>query len=453
MSISLKEYKELKKAVDVYNAAYRNGEPLISDEEYDSLLAKLEEFEEQNNTSSTTTSNVGDTINKSRVLVKHPTKMYSLKKEVDINSFIDRLSKNVRDMDILEFIVEPKYDGVAINLVYENKLLNDAILRGETGLEGNSILKSILYIKNVVKQLPSVSMHLDTISKDTLEIRGEVVLTNDDFNIVNDIRIMNNIKPFSNSRNAVAGILNRINNDNVSLNELEQNELSLLTFKPYGLVLKDNSNSKFLSTNLSILKKFGFIGITYRVHYVVNKYFSNPTANANGSIYPDNISNLFYNRDEIDCAIDGNTIKLNNITWHQIFTSSAKYQSFACCIKFPPKGEESQIISISYGLSKRGKLTPIANVNSVTIDGVNISKVNLYNIRNVIDKDYRLEDYVTVFRAGDVIPKLSPPIVEKRKDNNKYIIPDKCPYCNGEIRQEEVDLFCISKECYSVNGK
>lgn len=452
MNLSLTDYEDLKRALDMYNVAYRNGEPIVSDEDYDSMLARVVEFEEQNNMSSDTTSNIGDTINKNRVLVKHPTKMYSLKKETDINSFIDRVSKNVRDEDTLSFIIEPKYDGVAINLVYSNKLLIDAILRGETGLEGNTILKSILSIKNIVKKLPSISIYLDNISKDRLEIRGEVVLTNDDFNIVNDIRIMNNLKPFSNSRNAVAGILNRINNDNVSLNELEQNELSLLTFKPYGLVFKDNSSSKFLSNNLSILKKFGFKGITYRTYNTNNKYSKNENSITGEYPYVD-ISTLFYNRDEIDCAIDGNTIKLNNITWHQVFTSSAKYQSFACCIKFPPKGEESQIISINYGLSKKGKLTPVANVNTVTIDGVNISKVNLYNIRNVIDKDYRLNDYVIVFRAGDVIPKLSSPILEKRKDNIEYIVPNKCPYCNGEVKREEVDLFCINKECYSINGK
>ena len=340
------------------------------------------------------------------------------KKIINFLSF-DQLKK-------IEYSAEPKIDGISASLIYKKGKFVQGLSRGD-GKEGEDITKNLMTIKDIPKII------LDKNFPDEIDIRGEIFIENDDFKLIN-----NN---FANPRNAASGSL-RQKNPNVT----SKIPLKFIAYTyGYAKNIKIKSQSEFLDN----LKAWGF---------KLNKYNKIITG-INNLIT--NHKSLEEKRKEIKFDIDGIVYKVNNFNLQKRLGFAANAPRWAIAHKFSANSSISEIINIEIQVGRTGALTPVAKIKPVNIGGVIVSNATLHNEDEIIRKDIRIGDVVTVERAGDVIPRvISVDLTKRKKNSKKFIFPKNCPSCgsitikdfNETTKKKDAVRRCTSEgfECEKI---
>ncbi len=410
---------KLYKEILFHNKKYfQDDNPEISDAEFDELVREailLESEFPKLKKKNSPTEKVGSKPLESFEKVKHEIPMLSIqnaKNIEEVKNWIDGL-KNfllLNDNEKIEFIAEPKIDGLSATLIYKNGELILGATRGD-GNYGEDVTENLKTITDIPKFIDK------KLAPKVLEVRGEVYITHKEFNELNKQQKANGKDQFKNPRNAAAG----------SLKQLDPSETAKrpLRFFAYS---------------------WGKIsGISFNYHSDIIKYFNDlelPT-NAESSVHLSlNSLEKYYNntlnkRMDIGYDIDGIVYKLNRLDWRDRLQSTGHHPRWAIAHKFPAEKAISKIIDVQIQVGRTGVLTPVARLKPVTIGGAVVSNASLHNYDDIKKKDIRIGDNVWVQRAGDVIPQVIEVIKSKRKKNSKIIeIPNKCPICGSQAEKE-----------------
>jgi len=420
----IKRLEELATLINKHNYFYHTkDQPQISDDEYDKLVKENLELESKfpELTLKISPSNkVGGKIQNKFKKSNHLSSMYSLANgfnEKDLIEFDERIKKflNLKVNKKLEYICEPKIDGLSLNLTYKNGTLISAATRGD-GKVGEDVTKNITNIKNIPQKLKNNY-------PDLIEIRGEVFITKSDFKKINSN--LDEKNKFSNPRNAAAG----------SLRQLDYNisKSRPLKFLAHGIGKSSTVFSEFDKFYQSI-KKFG-----------ISRNILNLKTTNLESIYK------FYKeidnkRSSLDYDIDGLVVKLNNLSNQKRLGIVGKNPRWSIALKFSAKKAITLIQDIDFQVGRTGSITPVARLESVNLGGVIISNATLHNFDEIRKKNIQIGDVVEIQRAGEVIPQVLR-VIKKNIQKSKTIeFPKKCPVCGGNTFKEkdEAVLRCIN---------
>ncbi len=420
-----KRHAELSKLLSKYSRQYYIfDDPSVTDAEYDALYRELLDIENEYPELVKTDSpsqKVGAKVSKDFQKVLHEQKMLSLENafnEEDIQNFIDRVKK-LTGKSRVEFVLEPKLDGLSASVVYENGILSQASTRGD-GSIGEDITENIKTLDNVPRKINLAGK---------VEVRGEVVMLKDDFQKLNEQRKINGEKLFSNPRNAAAGSLRQLD-----FNITAQRKL---TFFAYALIGEDLN----LSSQEQILKMLRSNGFTVSDEIKLCK---------NQEEAHEFYQNMESRRADLEYDIDGVVYKTNDLSLQKQIGNSTKYPRHSIAYKFPAQKAQTTILDIVVQVGRTGNITPVAELSPVNVGGVIVSRATLHNKPEIEKKDIRVGDRVIVQRAGDVIPQILHPIIEQRpKDSKPYEFPNICPCCGSSLVQKEgeVAIKCENLDC------
>ncbi|MFP8489784.1 NAD-dependent DNA ligase LigA [Gracilimonas sp. Q87] len=428
-----KTINSLRKAIRYHDYRYYvKDDPIISDAEYDQLMQTLEKLEEEYpglRTEDSPTQKVGGEPNEELGLVDHPEPMLSLKSvslEQDVRNFDETCRKEL-DTDDPVYICEPKYDGLAVEIIYENGRLTQASTRGD-GQTGEDITDNI-------KTIGELPLHLLKESEkdvpETLVIRGEVFIPKNEFEEMNKQRAEEDKKTFANPRNAASGSLRQLDPKVTAERPLHIYIFQMLSPQDHGF----KSHWKVLQS----LPKWGL-----KVNEELNKKCSNI----------DEVIEAYKEfseaREDLPYEIDGMVCKINKFEHQQALGVRSNNPRWALAWKFPPKRETSKINKIKIQVGRTGKLTPVAQLEPVNIAGVTMTRASLHNQHEIDEKDIRVGDTVLVERAGDVIPQVVKPIKDERDGSEeKFSMPEECPVCGAEVvmSDDKKQTHCPNINC------
>ncbi len=415
---------------------YIENDPLIADAEYDQLYKALERIEKNNPsliTPDSPTQRVASELTKIFFTVPHLVPMLSLENSYDADDLFDwdRKVREAAGLDQVEYCVEPKFDGASISVIYENDILLRAATRGD-GLEGDEITTNI-------KQIYSVPLSADfsRFGIQQIEIRGEVLLSKDNFKKYNERLIEQNLPPLANPRNAAAGSLRIKDPREVKSRNLD----TFLYHISYVLHEKDNL-PKELATHSSSLQLLWDLG------------FRSPAKEKKVASGIDAIieycKQYEEKRDDLPYEIDGMVIKVNDIELQEKLGMTSHHPRWAIAYKFKARQATSRLIDVEFQVGRTGSVTPVAKIEQVPIGGVTVSSVSLFNEEVIKEKDLKIGDMVLVERAGDVIPYIVKSLPDVRTGKEKDIIfPRECPDCGEKLvkPQDEAVWRCININC------
>lgn len=425
--------KELRQALHWHNYRYYVlDDPEISDAEYDRMMQELvnleADFPDLMSLDSPTL-RVGALPLDKFETIEHSIPMLSLENafnDQDIMEFDRRIKRNLNiDSDII-YTAEPKLDGVAVELVYENGRLITASTRGD-GFYGELITSNVRTIRSVPLRLHNEK---EKTIPSLLEVRGEVFIAKEAFKNLNDERLDENLPPFANPRNAAAGSLRQLDSKITAKRPLE--------IFVYGvgritdLVLESHSDT------LYALQKLGFrINPHIRPKVTVKEVI-------------DCYKELNEQRDLLPYDIDGMVIKVDSVASQRLLGATSRSPRWAIAYKFKAIQETTQIADIEVQVGRTGTLTPVAHLVPVKIGGVTVSRATLHNEDEIKRKDIKIGDTVLVQRAGDVIPEVVKVIISKRTGEEKtFKMPLSCPVCDSSVirSENEAALRCINTSC------
>ncbi len=422
-----KEAIKLQKELTEHNYNYHvMDDPTISDIEYDMMLKKLIEIEEKYpevSTPDSPTKRIGAPPLAFFNKAEHSIPMLSLDNafnENDILNFHKRAVKNVNREDIL-YTVEPKLDGVAIELKYENGILVQATTRGD-GTTGEVITDNVRTIKSIPLKLNDTRIKPPSL----LEVRGEVIIKQSDFHLLNKTRLENGQNLFANPRNAAAGSLRQLDSKITAARPLD--------IFVYGTGLVKDISFLTQSQMLERLKQFGF---------PVNRHIKSQISISNVLKFYKELESL---RESLAYEIDGMVVKVDDMELQKRLGEKIKSPRWAVAYKFPALEKTTIINDIKIQVGRTGVLTPVALLKPVNIAGVMVSRATLHNEDEIRRKDIRTGDTALVVRAGDVIPKIVK-IIESKRDGTQtpFQMPEKCPVCSSRIEKIRLDRSSINK--------
>ena len=415
---------KLRDKLKKHNNEYYNSNPSIDDSDYDDLKKRYD-YLLSNNPELKKLDNLGIGASPSSKFTKfrHYEPMLSLSNSFSLSDSKDFFNKATnflkkKNSDYI-FNVDCKIDGVSLSLIYKNNKLFKAITRGD-GIIGEEITENVLGIKGIPKVLKNCK-------SDLIEIRGEVFFLRDDFEKLNNQFEKKN--QFSNPRNAASGSLRQIDS------KITKNRP--LRFIPHGYG-KFSYEQEFLNFEefLIFCKKNNFDQTGYAKKY-----------NNLNNIYA-YISEIEKKRSIINFDIDGMVIKISGLDLQRMLGNTNKFPRWAIAAKFSSEEALTQVKKIELQIGRTGAITPVARLKPINIGGVIVSNATLHNFDEIIRKDIRIDDFVWVKRAGDVIPYVSKVDIEKRKiSNKKFNIPKKCLCGNKiiKIKGEAVQRCSVGK--------
>ena len=409
---------ELRKQINNHNYQYYIlDNPIISDYEYDSLMRELQDLEKKYPdliTQDSPTQRVGASPLDAFDSVDHSIPMLSLENAMnseELFQYYERTKRGLQtDLDI-DFIAEPKLDGIGVELVYENGLFTYGLTRGD-GIKGENITQNL----KTIKAIP-LSIRTEKFSApELLEVRGEVFMEKDKFKIFNDNRLKNELPIFANPRNAAAGSLRQLDSSITA-----SRPLSIYCYEPGKINgRKFDNHIDFLST----LTDWGF---------PVNREIK-LVKNLEGIISYH--KKLEEKRSALPYEIDGTVFKVNNIKQREILGLRSRSPRWAIAGKFKAEQVTSVVVDIIASIGRTGAVTPVAKLKPVSVGGVIVTNATLHNQDEIDRKDVRIGDTVLVQRAGDVIPEVVKIIANKRPNGTtKYILPSECPICGKEVKR------------------
>lgn len=396
---------------------YQKDDPEISDAAYDALMRRLEEIEKtfpDLATKDSPTRKVGATPLKDFAKIRHSVPMLSLANvfsDEDVKDFIARVQRFLNTSENIEFLAEPKIDGLSCSLRYENGALVQAATRGD-GEEGEDVTVNVRTIKDIPHVLPKDAPEI-------LEVRGEIYMTRHDFSELNKRQEADGEKIFANPRNGAAG----------SLRQLDPAITAKRPLKFFGYALGFCSE-EIAETQEAIRKKLSKWGFKIPEPAITADNASDILA-YHAKVYED--------RAEIPYDIDGIVYKVNDIALQKRLGFVSRSPRWAAAHKFPAEQAQTVVNDIVIQVGRTGTLTPVAELEPVTVGGVVVSRATLHNADEIERKDVRIGDHVVIQRAGDVIPQIVSVLTGKRKSASApFAFPDKCPACGSlAIREED----------------
>ncbi|MCK9418018.1 MAG: NAD-dependent DNA ligase LigA [Nitrospirae bacterium] len=424
-----KEIKNLVKEVNEYNYRYHVLDaPVISDAEYDKLFRQLKELEEQYAyvLPDSPTQRVGAPPLDKFEKVKHAEPMLSLGNAFsydEVREFDLRVKRFLKSDDVVEYTVEPKYDGLAMELTYKKGFFDHASTRGD-GYEGEEVTTNI----RTIQALPFTIEGVDV--PDEIDIRGEVFITIDEFDTLNSEREKAGEPLFANPRNAAAGAIRQLDSAITAKRKLHMSCYGVGAMKGIGFTSQTNF--------ISWLRKAHFpapavLDVVHGAEQVI-----------------DSIKKIEKNRPAFPFEIDGAVIKVNEFKLQKALGVKTREPRWAIAYKFAAHQGTTVIEDIVASVGRTGAITPVAIMTPVRIGGVTVSRSTLHNWDEIERKDIRIGDTVVVERAGDVIPHIVTVIKEKRTGHEKQFPPPKhCPICGSHVVREEgeVAFRCIGLNC------
>ncbi|MBM6840177.1 NAD-dependent DNA ligase LigA [[Clostridium] spiroforme] len=425
----LKRYDELKKTIEYHNDRYYNqDDPEISDYEYDMLMQELKLIEKAHPeyiTPDSPSQHIGGHAKREAgVLVRHRVPMLSLQdvfSRDEVADFVESMQEQLTDP---EFVVEYKIDGLSMALRYENGSLVTAITRGDGILQGEDVTVNAKVIKDVKNKLKEPIEYL--------EVRGEVYMTNEAFERVNEMQELRGKKTFANPRNCAAGTLRQLDS-----RITKERQLSMFVFNIQDI---RGQNITTHSQGYEYLKKQGIKVIN---DYQVCKTFSQVW---------EAIEKIGNNRDQLGYDIDGAVVKINSFADRLQLGQTAKVPRWAIAYKYPPEEKETKLLDIELSVGRTGRITPTAIFEPVRLCGTTVSRATLHNQDFIDHLDIRIGDTIVVYKSGEIIPKIKSVNKNKRPENTEpYHIGHTCPVCGFPTYQEEgtVDIKCSNPHCSS----
>ncbi|WP_417904487.1 NAD-dependent DNA ligase LigA [Candidatus Tisiphia endosymbiont of Micropterix aruncella] len=457
--------KQLASEIEKYNKAYHQEDtPLISDAEYDQLFNLNLELEKKFPhlvLANSPTKQIGSLAAEKFSKVKHINPMFSLSNAFDnedVSEFINRIKNFLRLDSFQPIFCEPKIDGLSFSATYKNGILTTAATRGD-GFIGEDITENIKTIKNFphsivysndlengdnkqgvsglgvheVREYANTPQFYETNSSkqksisspEILEVRGEVYINKNDFLLLNQAQELSGKDKFANPRNAAAG----------SLRQLDPNITASRPLQ-YFVYAVGSSSSKIADSQDALLHKLKDLG------FIVN--------NIGKLAYSEDDLKSFYeylnsSRDQLPYEIDGVVYKLNDFALQQRMGFIARSPRFAIAHKFPAIVGQTKLINITLQVGRTGVLTPVAELEPLSIGGVRVSRATLHNYQEIIRKDIRINDYVFLQRAGDVIPQItSVDFTRRSSEPQKIDMPKLCPSCGSHLHynQETIIIRC-----------
>ena len=411
---------ELRRTINDHNYNYYVlDNPIISDIEYDTLLRELDTLETKRPdliTTDSPTQRVGAAPLATFTSVEHSIPMLSLENAMNSDELIayyDRTKKGLGEIGDIQFVAEPKLDGIGVELIYQDGLLIRGLTRGD-GTMGEDITQNIKTIRSIPLALRNDKRNFPNL----LEVRGEVFMLKKDFQKLNIVRQDNNEPLFANPRNAAAGSLRQLDPSITA-----KRPLSIFCYEA-GNITGDafSSHKDFLSA----LAEWGFpvnseIALTNDVDQMLSYH-----------------RKLEDKRNNLPYEIDGTVFKVNNIDQRNILGTRSRSPRWAIAGKFKAIQVTSTVIDIVASIGRTGAITPVAKLRPVNVGGVIVTNATLHNQDEIDRKDIRIGDTVWVQRAGDVIPEVVKVVKDKRPLNaNRYQLPKLCPSCDKEIIRPE----------------
>ena len=421
MNISEKIFSLRKKLHDHNYRYYVLDDPTISDYDFDMMLKELNDLEKSNPEffdKNSPTQRVGGEVTKSFNTSVHETPMYSLDNSYsfeDLKDWEKRIKKIIDDP--VQYTCELKFDGVSINLLYNNGELIKAVTRGD-GVKGDDVTANI-------KTIPTVPLKLIGNFSNNFEARGEVVMPTEGFNELNKARIHNGEEPFKNPRNTASGSLKLQDSKEVSTRPLE-------------CLLYSVEDPNLFKNQIDFLEKAKNIGFNVFQNY----------------IHSDSIEEIFEfiqywekNRSELPFEIDGVVLKVNDFYQREVLGFTSKFPRWAMAYKFKPENTGTSLNSISFQVGRTGSITPVANLEPVNLAGTIVKRASLHNADFIESMDIRVGDYVYVEKGGDIIPKITNIDKSKRAvDPKKFEFPEYCPECGSKLYrlEGEANHYCLN---------
>ena len=415
--------KEIEYHIERY---YNQDDPEITDYEYDQKMNELKRLEREHPeyvTPDSPTQKVGGSAKREAgVLVEHNVPMLSLQDVFDRGEVENFVAEMKKQLDDPEFVVEYKIDGLSLSLRYEYGELKLAETRGDGIQYGEDVTANAKVIRDVKKKLKD--------KPEYLEIRGEVYMTEADFEKVNEKQELLGKKLFANPRNCAAGTLRQLDSA-----VTKERGLSMFIFN-----IQDARGISFEThtEGYEYLKKQGI--------RVIEEYTVCKTADEVWAA----IEKIGENRGKLPYDIDGAVVKINRFSDREKLGATSKVPRWAVAYKYPPEEKETKLLDIELSVGRTGRITPTAVFEPVRLCGTSVSRATLHNQDFIDVLDIGIGDTIVVYKSGEIIPKVRRVIHEKRPAGvKKFVIPNVCPVCGAKTEREKdtADIKCTSPNC------
>ena len=426
------EHEKLKKEIDRHNRLYYvEDRPEISDAEFDRLFDRLLAIERDHPeliTPDSPSRRVGAAPSKKFTPVKHRVPMLSLQKVTTEDEFADfdrRVKAGLETDKEIEYVTEPKLDGLAVELVYRDGLFVQGSTRGD-GVTGEDITPNLRTIRNVPLRLSDTAARKYAL----LEVRGEVIIRRSAFEKLNRRLVAEGIAPLANTRNGAAGSLRQLDSSITASRPL--------IFFAYGISDTSLDGLDTQDKAISFLATEGF---------TINEYATTVTGAA---AVAEQFTRLTRGRSGLDYDIDGMVVKVNRFDSHAILGQIARAPRWAVAWKFAAELAETVLEGVEFSVGRTGIVTPVAKLKPVRVSGVTVSNASLHNEDQLNALDVRLGDTVVVRRAGEVIPEVVDVVRERRpKGARRVNFPSSCPSCGQPIVRPESEAAwrCLNLAC------
>ena len=433
---------ELREIINQYNYQYYvKNEPVIPDAEYDRLMQELLSLEKDDPelvTKDSPSQRVGAKPLDSFSEIKHEVPMLSLNNAFD-NEEMTAFDSRVREIlkqEQIEYVGETKFDGLAVSLLYENGVLTQAATRGD-GATGEDVTQNARTIRGIPLRLRG-----ETIPK-RIEVRGEIYITHQAFQKLNERQKAKEEKLFVNPRNAAAGSMRQLDSRITADREL--------SFFAYSVgQVKEDKHHPDVTSHSEMLSRLKTLGMPVSPETIVLVGLKACL------LYYLTIGNR---RSSMDYDIDGVVFKVNDFKQQEIMGFVSRAPRWAIAYKFPPEEELTKVLDIEVQVGRTGALTPVARLEPVFVGGVTVTNATLHNEDELKRKDVRVGDTVIVRRAGDVIPEVLKVVMERRPKNAKiFKMPSNCPICGSDVERENGEavircsggLYCSAQQIQAI---
>ena len=421
--MNIDRYNELVELLNKANYEYHvmDNATTLTDQEYDNYLREVYEIEETHpewKRDDSPTTKVGGIILDKFEKITHNIPMMSLADVFNEDEII-QFDKRIKDEGINpEYVCELKIDGLSVSLRYEHGKLISGATRGN-GIIGEDITNNV----KTIKQVPlNLNKDID------IEVRGEIYMSHDTLNKLNEEREKNGEPLLKNCRNAAAGSIRQLDSSIAAKRNLEVWIYHLPNPEDYGIKTHEEA--------LKFMEDLGF-----RV---------NPNNKLVHNI--DEVMQFIHEKGELRSSlpydIDGVVIKLNNLKEHEIMGNTIRYPKWACAYKFPAEEVETKLNDIIFTVGRTGAVTPNAVLEPVMVMGSLISRATLHNEDYCISKDIRVGDTVKIIKAGDVIPRVESVVLDKRPSGSEpFKMVTKCPICGSTLVKKDAFYYCMNDKC------
>lgn len=468
-NINKQQLAELREVLRFHEHRYYVlSEPLIADINYDTLYKKLEQIEQADPsliTPDSPTQRVGSGLSKSFPTLQHLVPMLSLDNSYNAEDLTDwdRKARELTGLDIVEYCIEPKFDGASISLIYENDILVRGATRGD-GVEGEDITTNIKQIRSIPLSAPFSKYGIQQI-----EIRGEVIMSKQSFASYNQLQTELGLAVLANPRNAASGSLRMKDPREVAKRNLEAflyHVSYYVTDDGYTLAIDGKDNDllparvedhtdapsahapKKPTASSPLATHSGSLDLLWQCGFRSPKKEKQVLQGIDQVIK--HVHDFEVLRDELPYEIDGLVIKVNSLVLQDKMGMTTHHPRWAMAYKFKARQATTRLRDVEFQVGRTGAVTPVAKLDPVYLAGVTVSSISVHNEEYIREKDLRKGDTVLIERAGDVIPQIVQSVTEGRDGTEQEIVfPTQCPVCDSRLAKEEGEAVwrCINIEC------